>query len=74
MPGKPNCMRKLMLVNEIVYEEKIKVSGTETVRLKRLVLVIELKLPHSDLIAVSPQLQEELLRHFCDHVRARRGE
>ena len=72
MPGKPNCMRKLMLVNEIVYEEKIKVSGTETVRLKR--LVIELKLPHSDLIAVSPQLQEELLRHFCDHVRARRGE
>ena len=26
VPGRPNCMKKLMLVNEIVYEEKIKVS------------------------------------------------
>jgi len=24
VPGKPNCMKKLVLVNEIVYEEKIK--------------------------------------------------
>ena len=26
VPSGPNCMKKLMLVNEIVYEEKVKVS------------------------------------------------
>ena len=66
----PNCMKKLMLVNEIVYEEKIKVSAPVSLKSfsKRL------SLTQLFLLAVSPQLQEELLRYFRDHLRARGGE
>ena len=68
VPSGPNCMKKLMLVNEIVYEEKVKVSATKPVPNKRASVTL---IPA---ISVSPQLQEELLRHFRDHLRARGGE
>ena len=67
VPSGPNCMKKLMLVNEIVYEEKVKVSATKPVPNERASVTLIS-------ILVSPQLQEELLRHFRDHLRARRGE
>ena len=67
VPSGPNCMKKLMLVNEIVYEEKVKVGATKPVPNKRASVTLIS-------ISVSPQLQEELLRHFRDHLRARGGE